>query len=139
MLVIDGTNLILGRLACFVAKKVLLGEKVTVVNCENVYISGNKVSVMTHFKERQERGHPLAGPFPPKMADRIVRRTIRGMLPYKQMRGKEAFKNIQCYLGVPIALKNEKTETLKTANISKLSTMNYISIGEISRFLGRKS
>lgn len=137
-MLIDGTNLILGRLATYVAKQALLGEKITIVNCESVCISGNKVSVKEHYKERQERGHPLAGPFPPKMADRIVRRAIRGMLPYKQLRGKEAFKNIKCYLGVPAALKNEKIETLKSANISKLSTMNYISIGEISKHLGRK-
>lgn len=136
-MIIDGTNLILGRMASFVAKKALLGESIVVVNCDKIYVSGNKVSTKAHFKKRFERGHPLKGPFYPKMADRITRRAVRGMLPYKQLRGKEAFKRVMCYVGVPANYKNEKLETIKGANISKLSTMNYISLTEVSRHLGR--
>jgi large subunit ribosomal protein L13 len=61
------------------------------------------------------------------------------MLPYKELRGKEAFKKVKCFLGVPVEYKNEKLETLKAANVSKLSTINYISLKDLSKYLGSKN
>src|SRR3989338_9925934 len=53
------------------------------------------------YKERRDRGDPHHGPYHSRLPDRIVRRTIRGMLPYKQERGKKAFARIMCYIGTP--------------------------------------
>jgi ribosomal protein L13 len=57
-----------------------------------------------------------------------VKRTIRGMLSYKQGRGKDAFKRIKCYNDVPEefseapkikAGKEKKIKTLPLENLSK--------------------
>ena len=136
-MIIDGSNLILGRLATFVAKKALEGEVITILNCEKIIITGNKKVLIQKFKERVDRGHPYHGPFFPKMPDRIVRRTIRGMLPYKQERGEKAFKKIKCFIGVPENFQTQKMETVQSADFSKLKTLSFITVNDLSKFVGK--
>ncbi len=136
--IIDGTNLILGRVATVAVKKALEGEPVVILNCENMIISGNRVFLMKKFKALQDLGNPLHGPFYSKMPDRIVKRAIRGMLAYKKERGREAFKRIKCYMGVPEQFKSKKFETIKEAHASKLRTLHYIKVGDISTYYGKK-
>src|SRR3989338_5367440 len=124
-MIIDANNLILGRLASFVAKKALRGEKVEVVNCERAVITGDKKEIFKKYLRKAKSKSVRKGPFMPKVADRFVRRSIRGMLPYKRPRGREAFKRVICYAGVPEKLRDKKFETLKEANISKLTTLKY--------------
>jgi len=133
---IDATNLILGRVASFAAKKALLGETINIVNCEKAVITGYKKALLIEFKRKRERGIPSKGPFYPRSPEKIVKRTIRGMLPYKQEKGKKAFKRIRCYVGVPENIKN--TETIKIADINKLPTLKYLKLEEISKYLGKK-
>ena len=134
-IIIDATGLIVGRAAAFAAKKALLGEKVDVVNCENAVISGDKRQILDRHKEKYNLGGPHWGPFFPKQADRYVRRVIRGMLPAKKGRGKEAFKNVMCWLGVPEEFKGKKLETVKEANAGKLVNTKYIKLSEVMDFL----
>ncbi len=138
MTVIDASDLILGRLATYVAKRVLLGENIELVNCEKAVITGNKRMILSKYQQRRERGTPSKGPFFPRRADMLVRRAIRGMLPYKKNRGREAFKRIKCHIGVPKEFENQKIETIKNANMSKLTTQKYIKVGELSKLLGAK-
>ncbi|HIH25834.1 50S ribosomal protein L13 [Candidatus Woesearchaeota archaeon] len=137
-MIIDGTNLVLGRLASFAAKKSLDGEEVIILNCEKVVISGRKVFLLESFKAKHERGHPYHGPFYPKMADRIVRRSIRGMLPYKQQRGVNAFKKVQCFLGVPVNYQGKKFDKISLPDASKFGTLNYLKLNDVSKHLGSK-
>ena len=83
-MLIDGTNLILGRIATVAAKRALEGETISIVNCEKIIITGSPRRLYEKFKEMQDKGGPYKGPFFPKMPDRIVKRVIRGMLPYKK-------------------------------------------------------
>jgi len=133
MKVIDASYLIIGRLASFVAKAALLGEKIIIVNCENAAVSGNKESIISKYKMRRSIGGPKTGPFFPRQPDRIVRRTIRGMLPYKQEKGKKAFKNVMCYIGVPEKYKNEKLISLNKADVSKLPNYKYITLENLCK------
>ena len=135
MTVIDVQNAIVGRFSTVVAKRALLGEKIDLVNCEKAIITGDKVNVYKKYKQRDDMGTPLKGPFFPKMPDRFVRRIIRGMLPYKQEKGKNAFKRVMCYIGIPENLKNEKLETIQQANISKSKTFKYTFIGDLCKHL----
>ncbi|MBU0471492.1 MAG: 50S ribosomal protein L13 [Nanoarchaeota archaeon] len=137
-MIIDATNLILGRFATVVAKKSLQGEQIDIVNCEKAVIVGKKEKVLAKYRNTRERGAPLVGPYFPRMTDRFVRRTIRGMIPYKQPKGKEAFKRIMCYKGTPIDLQNKKIETIKEANVSRLSHTKYLTVETICKFLGGK-
>ncbi len=136
-MIINGSNLILGRLATFAAKRALEGDSVTILNCENVVVTGPKKSTIQEFKQKIDRGHPYHGPFYPKMPDRIVKRTIRGMLSYKQERGKRAFKRIKCYIGVPENFSNAKTENVPNADAMRLRTLNFMILKDISKYLGK--
>ena len=135
MTVIDISNLIVGRAASNIAKRALLGEKIDIVNCEQAVLTGKKEMVLTKYKERKERGNPLKGPFISMMPDRFIRRIIRNMLPFKQEKGKIAFKNIMCYIGVPDNLKDQKIETIQKVHISNSKSVKYISVEEICRLL----
>lgn len=130
-MIIDGTNLILGRLASYTARKALEGENVIIVNSENVVISGKKGNVISVYKRKVNRGSPLKGPYYPKQPDRLVRRVIRGMIPYKAGRGKLAFARVMCYLGVPEKYKNEKIETIKGADFTRLKTTKFITLSKL--------
>ena len=137
-MIIDGSNLILGRLASFAAKKALMGEEIIIVNSENVLITGNKKDIFEEYKHKIDLGYVYKGPFWAKSPHLLVRRTIRGMLPFKQDRGRKAYKNIKCYLGVPNEFKDKKLDTIKEADASKTKA-KYIPIKEISMFLGKNN
>tara|TARA_Y100000034_G_C6897857_1_gene414409 strand:+ start:2623 stop:3042 length:420 start_codon:yes stop_codon:yes gene_type:complete len=137
-MILDAKDLIVGRMATFVAKKSLLGEKIDVVNCEKAIITGNKKEIFERYRKQRDRGGPFHGPFLPKMPDRFLRRSIRGMLPYKQEKGRKAFERIMCHISVPKQFKDKKMETVKEANISRIKTLKYITVGDICRFLKGK-
>lgn len=137
-MIIDGNNLILGRLGSFVAKKALLGEKISIINCENIVITGKKKFIFKKYKKRLARGIPSKGPFLHKNPDRFVKRALRGMLPYKKEKGKKAFTNIKCYTGIPEKLSNEKYEIIKTANIKKVPSLDYAKVKDICKEIGAK-
>ncbi len=141
MIIIDGTNKILGRLASIAAKLALNGEEVIIVNSEKILVSGvSKKNVENFFKEKRDRGDPYHGPFYPRYPDQIVKRVIRGMLPYKKERGKKALKRIKVYVGVPneVEIKEEKLfKNIKS--VEKLNKKsNFVELGEISRKMGAR-
>jgi len=137
-MIIDATDLIMGRLAAFAAKQALLGEKIEIVNCEKAVITGRRKFIFAKYRHKRERGTPRKGPFILRRPSAIVKRTIRGMLPYKQGKGKIAFKNIMCYEGLPEVYAGKKLETVETANVDKVVNIGYITVADLSNFLGVK-
>ncbi|MBI2040612.1 MAG: 50S ribosomal protein L13 [DPANN group archaeon] len=141
MKVIDATGLILGRMATRVAKMALAGDDVKIVNCEKAVISGRQNLILARWRQRKARTDPFKGPFISILPDRIVRRTIYGMLPHKRKteksRGILAFKHVMCYISVPDILKNQKFETVQGAESDRLKT-EYITIGRLSQLLRTK-
>lgn len=137
-MIIDATDTILGRLASFVAKKALLGETIDVINAEKAIVTGNKKDILSKYLHRLERGSPRWGPFVYRQEHFFVRRTIRGMLPFKQAKGREAYKKIKCHIGVPENFKNEKFIKLDEAHISKLKNLKYLYVADICKTIGKK-
>ncbi|MDI6888271.1 MAG: 50S ribosomal protein L13 [Methanocellales archaeon] len=135
MTVIDADGLILGRLASNISKRLLLGEEITIVNAEKSVISGSKVSILGEYKSLRNKGGKEKGPYFPKRSDRILKRTIRGMLPYKQKRGRDAYSRLRVYIGVPNELQDKSFETIESAKATRLSA-RYIRLGELSKKLG---
>ena len=135
-MLIDATDLIVGRLGAVVAKKALLGEKIDIVNAENAVVSGKRHEVFAHMKQKVDRRTWSKGPHYKRSPDMLLKRMIRNMLPFKKAKGRAAFKNIMCWEGIPDQFKDQKPETIKEANVSKLPSHNYVSVKEISRFLG---
>ena len=139
MKIYNGENMILGRLAARVAKDALLGEEVKVVNCEKIVISGSReVNFARATQKRGRYGHPHRSQTHSRLPDRWVRRTIRGMLPWKQARGKEAFKLIMCYIGTPAEFSGKELITLNDSSMNKLPNLKYTTIGEVCRHVGGK-
>ena len=134
-MIIDATDLVAGRLASSIAKKALLGETIDVINCENLVLTGNKKNIFEKYKQRVDRGTPRKGPFIPRTPDRLFRRMIRGMLPYKQPKGSDAFKRVMCHVGVPQKFKDQKIETLNDIHVSKLDSLKFIYLKEVVKFL----
>lgn len=135
--VIDASGLILGRMCSAIAKRLLNGENIVVVNAEKAVISGKKRSKIQEIKKFLEVGHPGHGPFHPRRPDMIVRRTVRGMLPWKQPKGKQAYKRLRVYIGTPEAFNEKPKETIKFANAQRLRCP-YFTIGELAREIGWK-
>ena len=138
MIVIDGKDLIVGRVATYAAKKALLGETIKIINCEHMMITGNKPFLKNESHRRRVQGTWSKGPFYFRMPDRYVRRIIRGMLPYKTSRGSQAYSRVLCYVGVPEEYKNEKAITIDAAHIKKVPSLKYMTVGEISKLMGAK-
>jgi len=132
-IIFDANGATLGRLSTIIAKRLLGGEEITVVNSEKAIISGKKTSIKNHYKQKREVGTYRKGPFFPRMPDMIVKRTIRGMIPYQTPHGREAFKRLKCYIGVPKEFEGKKFEIGKEA---KKQSVNHMTIEELSRSLG---
>lgn len=136
-MIIDAEDQILGRLASFAAKKALLGENVDIINCEKAVITGSKAHIIRKYGLKRSIGQPRKGPFIPRRPDLFVRRSIRGMLPYKTYRGKNAYSKIKCHTGTPENLTGEGVK-LEKSHISKLMSLKYVRVDEVCEMLGAK-
>jgi large subunit ribosomal protein L13 len=132
-IIIDADGATLGRLCTNAAKNLLNGEEIAIVNSEKAIISGKKKSIKSHYKQKIEVGTHRKGPFFPRMPDRIVKRSIRGMIPYQTPHGRAAFKRLKCYMGIPKEYEEEKFEKIKEA---EKNHVDFITIEELSRSLG---
>ena len=132
---INADGLILGRLASKVAKKLLNGEKIIIVNAEKAVISGKKKSKVAEAKEFLEVGSPRRGPFHYRRPDRILRKTVRGMLPFKQPKGKTALQKLKVFISVPEDLKDQQMITFKEAQSAKLKGP-YFTLAELAKEIG---
>jgi len=135
--VIDARGHILGRLSSKIAKRLLNGEKIVVVNAEKAIVTGDKRMVFKKYKEKYDRGSKEKGPYFPRHPEKIFKRTVRGMLPWKSRRGREAYKRLRVFIGVPKQLEGKEFEVVEDALLEKVSkTEKYVTIAEISRYLG---
>jgi large subunit ribosomal protein L13 len=130
--VVDARDCILGRVASEVAQKALAGESVAVVNAEHAVITGSEEDVMSVYRKRVDVGSDR-GPYYPKRPDRIFKRAVRGMLPHKKTRGREALERVRIYVGNPY---DEEGEVLEGTSLDRLSNIKFISLGEVSEKLG---
>lgn len=133
--IIDATGATLGRLSTVTAKRLLGGEEIAIVNSEKAIISGKKPAIKKRYQQKREVGTYRKGPFYPRMPDQIVKRTIRGMIPYQTPHGREAFKRLKCYNGVAKEFEGKKFEVIDGA---KKQPVDFVTVEELSRFLGAK-
>ncbi len=134
--VIDASGHVLGRLSSVIAKRLLNGEKIVVINAEKAVVTGDKSMVFQRYKEKFDRGSKEKGPYYPRHPERIFKRTVRGMIPWRSRRGREAYRNLKVFMGVPAEIKGD-AEVVEEALLSKISRAEkYVTVGEISKFLG---
>jgi large subunit ribosomal protein L13 len=135
MMVIDAEDAILGRISSHIAKVLLEGNEVVVVNAEKAVVTGSKEMVFLEYKEKSDRGNRYTGPFFPKAPHMIFKRTVRGMLPWKIAKGKEAFKRLIVHLGVPEDFVG-KTRKIPEASLGNGSALKFTRLGKIAEHLG---
>lgn len=111
--IIDASDQILGRLSSRVAKNLLEGDKIIIINAEKAIITGDPGMIIERFRIKRRRGDPHHGPYYPKTPTGILKRSIRGMVPYKKSKGREALKKLIVYSGNPKNLNGEKIEKSK--------------------------
>jgi len=105
--VINADGAVLGRLASQVAKLLLKGDEVAVVNAEKAVITGNPKFIKEKYFSKFAIGSPQHGPYFPRRSDMIVRRTISGMLPNHKFKGRDALKRLRVYSGMPEGIEGE--------------------------------
>jgi len=135
--VIDGEGLILGRLSSMVAKRLLTGEQIELVNAEKIVVSGAKKMIIEREKEFLGVGGHEKGPVHYRQPHRIVRKTIRGMLPHRKAHGREAFRRLKVHIGVPEEFEATEKETIEKIQAHNLGK-RYVTIGEIAENIGWK-
>ena len=135
--VVDASGLVLGRAASLIAKRLLNGESIVVVNAEKSVVTGDRRMVLDHYTAARARGSVRSGPHFPRLPDRIFRRTVRGMLPHLKSRGKVAFDRLEVFIGVPEEWKAAKAETLAGAK-ARPALRAALTLADISRLLGAR-
>ncbi|MDP7282311.1 MAG: 50S ribosomal protein L13 [Candidatus Undinarchaeales archaeon] len=138
MKIIDATDLKVGRLASYTAKEALKGETIRIVNADKAVVTGTKSNILERYKFKRTVGSRYQGPFYPKRADRILKRAIRGMLPYKKQRGRDALDRVRAYLGVPEELAKQKAVSVEIAHIGEIENRLYMTLNDLSQELGSK-
>jgi len=136
MIVYDAEKHVAGRLATTVAHQLLKGEDIVIVNAEKAIVTGDRDNILENFKAKRDRGYSHSGPFYPRRADLILKRMVRGMLPYDVPMGRAAYKRLKVYVGVPEEFTGSEKMTVETALRS--TTGRYITIGDIAESLGSK-
>jgi large subunit ribosomal protein L13 len=135
---IDGTNMRLGRVATGVAKQLINGNSVVIVNVEKMVVSGSRASVLSKYARWMElktyKNPEDVGPKQQRTPDRLVFYAIRNMLP-KSPSGKASLKKLKVFIGIPDALKSKSFQKIEEADVKYLKG-SYMKIEDISRSLG---
>lgn len=137
--VYDAKDKILGRLSTHVAKQLLSGKKIAIINAEQAIMSGSKKSLKAKYQTRldlQEKENPEHSPYWSRRPDFLVKRVIRGMLPYhRKATGKDAYRRLLVFNGVPEEFKGIKPTEIKSKDPRALYS-GYTRISELSQLLG---
>jgi large subunit ribosomal protein L13 len=132
---VNAEGLIVGRMCSKVAKRLLNGEEVIILNAEKAVFSGKKKSKVAEAHKFLEVGAPMRGPFHYRRPDRFLRKIVRGMVPFKQPKGKSAYKRLKVFMGVPLEFKDQPLITFTEAQSSDLRGPHF-TLGEMAKEIG---
>ncbi|MDA4135623.1 MAG: 50S ribosomal protein L13 [Thaumarchaeota archaeon] len=135
---VDASEQIAGRMCSIVARELLAGKRVVVLNAEKALVSGKTQSVFRQWQTRLEiysHVNPIYGPIHPRRPDNIVRRMVRGMVPKTKPSGKTAMNRLRVYMGVPEKYVGIKTRKFDDA-MARRPIPQYVTIAQISKNIG---
>lgn len=136
---IDATNQILGRLATKIAKLLLEGKNVYVFNAEKAVVSGERRRVIEGYKlvlkVRTHYNPDKSGIRRFRSPHMIFKKTVRGMLPMDKPRGRDAYRRLKVFLGVPDEYRGKEMVRFPEADISRLKG-RYVYLIDIAKELG---
>ncbi len=138
-IVVDATNHIAGRLSSYVAKLLIQGNRVSVVNCEKIMMSGTRANQIKEYREFLEINSIINykhGPVHYRRPDTLIAKMIRQMLPFdRKPSGKESYQRLRTYIGSPKQIKSLEKIQFEKAKI-KRTAANYTTLGELCRVIG---
>jgi large subunit ribosomal protein L13 len=128
MQVIDAKDTIFGRAASQIAKKLINGEEIQIINAEKFVIVGNPEQIVQRYLTKRglkHKGNPELSPKWPKVPHMLVKKMVSGMLPRKSSRGKDALERLMVYTGNPKNIdENLKLEKVSFDGLSKHITLH---------------
>ncbi len=136
-MIVDVKGLVAGRIATKVAKALIKGESVTVLNAQDAVVVGNSESIMEKYKRRVDaaiKSNPHFGPKYSRVPDRMFRRMVRNMLPTKKSAKERLIKNLEVFNAVPKELAKEKAITFEEFQCNE--RYGYMTMKEIAEALG---
>lgn len=138
-IVVDASDHVAGRLSSLVAKMLLQGNRVSLVNCERIMISGSRSNTIGEYRQFLKINsiiNPKHGPVHYRRPDTVITKMVRGMLPFeKKPSGKKAHKRLRAYIGSPKELKSFKKVQFEKAKIRRPAS-SYTTMGELCEVIG---
>ena len=130
-ILIDATMGVVGRMASYAAKKALLGNEVIIVNCDEAIVTGPKQPLIETYQTKMKYGGTSQrGPYASKVPEKMMRRAIRGMLPWPKSRAREVYRSVKCYNKVPFEFKDKEK-----LNFKKTMKGKYMTLGQLSKLI----
>ena len=130
-IVIDAKDSVIGRIASFAAKQALFGKSVVIVNCNDALITGRRNLILETYSQMRRRGKGFQkGPIVPRVAEKLMKRTVRGMLAYTQKRGEAALDRVMCYNQTP-----KEFESVKKISLARELKTGVVKLGEIAKII----
>ncbi len=128
-IVIDGKGAVFGRLCSYTAKNALEGNELTILNADEVIMTGNKKNIIAKYKTIKDMGgHSRKGPRYGRIPYMMLKRGIRGMLPdHRNGIGKQAFLRVKCYNDIP-----EEFKDVKMVKLSAPPKAKFIDLKELA-------
>ena len=131
----DATNVRFGRAASQLAKKLINGEEIHIINAEKLVLVGNPKQIVERYLTKRglkHKGSPEKSPKWSKVPHILVKRMVRGMLPIKSSRGRDALKRLKVYTGNPNNANGDlRLEKAEFDGISK-----HITIHDLCKMMG---
>jgi large subunit ribosomal protein L13 len=97
-------------------------------------VTGERDMVFAEFKAKVDRGQIRKGPYYPRRADLLLKRTIRGMIPWTTTSGRDAYRRVHVFVGMPEQFQDVEKQTIE--NAMRLRTGKYTTLGAVAKFLG---
>ena len=130
-IIIDAKDGVVGRIASYAAKQALFGKRVVILNCNDALLTGRRNMILEQYSHMRSRGRGAQkGPIIPRVAEKLMKRTIRGMLEYTQRRGEAALDRIICYNKVP-----KEFESAKKISLVRELKIRTVKLGEVAKII----
>ncbi|MCX6800962.1 MAG: 50S ribosomal protein L13 [Candidatus Diapherotrites archaeon] len=110
-MLVDANGRIAGRLSTRIAKALINGEKVILINAEGALIIGTKEDILEKFRRKIDasvKSNPDYGPKYDRIPSRMLKKMVKGMLPNKSRTVERLLKNLKVYNAVPKEMKDKK-------------------------------
>ncbi len=141
-IIVDAEDALLGRLASNVAKLLLMGFKVHVINIEKAVVSGNRKMVIDSYKlllnVKTHRNPYRQSMKRPRNPIAIFKSSVKNMLPKHNWRRVILLKNVKAYIGIPREFSGRELIKIVDIDAKNIKRRTVVRVLEIAKALGWK-